>query len=195
MLRASAVCEAAGIPTASLTCEGFMRQAATTSVGLGMPNIPVALVPGHTGVQARTSCAHEPARGHARPGRREPDRQPQAASAEARTRRARRSSSRAASKRSTSTSTSTSGATACRSCRRRIARIEAFLRFTDRKPDEVLGVLLPDSRAATVWSVAVNGVMAGCRPEYMPVLVALARRWPIPSTASSTAATRPAPTR
>jgi len=53
------------------------------------------------------------------------------------------------------------------------AKVEAFLRFTDRSADDVLGVLLPDSRAATVWSVAVNGVMAGCRPEYMPVLVAL----------------------
>ena len=51
--------------------------------------------------------------------------------------------------------------------------VEAFLRHTDRGPDEVLGVPLPDARAATVWSVAVNGVMAGCRPEYMPVLVAL----------------------
>ena len=50
--------------------------------------------------------------------------------------------------------------------------VEAFLKFTDRDPNEVLGVILPDSRAATVWSVAVNGVMAGCRPEYMPVLVA-----------------------
>lgn len=52
-------------------------------------------------------------------------------------------------------------------------RIERFLKFTDRGPDEVLGVMLPDNRAATVWSVAVNGVMAGCRPEYMPILVAL----------------------
>lgn len=51
--------------------------------------------------------------------------------------------------------------------------VEAFLRFTDREPDEMLGVMLPDSRAATVWSIAVNGVMAGCRPEYMPILVAL----------------------
>ena len=34
-------------------------------------------------------------------------------------------------------------------------------------------MLLPDKRAATVWSIAVNGVMAGCRPEYMPILVAL----------------------
>ena len=53
-----------------------------------------------------------------------------------------------------------------------VEKVEAFLKYTDRKPDEVLGVLLPDNRAATVWSIAVNGVMAGCRPEYMPVLVA-----------------------
>jgi hypothetical protein len=50
--------------------------------------------------------------------------------------------------------------------------IEAFLKFTDRDPNEVLGVILPDSRAATIWSIAVNGVMAGCKPEYMPVLIA-----------------------
>jgi hypothetical protein len=53
-------------------------------------------------------------------------------------------------------------------------QVESFLRFTDRDSAELLGILLPDSRAATVWSVAVNGVMAGCRPEYMPILIALA---------------------
>jgi hypothetical protein len=53
------------------------------------------------------------------------------------------------------------------------ARVERFLRFTDRSPDAVLGRLLPDNREATIWSVAVNGVMAGCRPEYMPVLIAM----------------------
>ncbi|MGE4240174.1 MAG: UGSC family (seleno)protein [Ramlibacter sp.] len=53
-------------------------------------------------------------------------------------------------------------------------RIAAFLSFTPRPPEQVLGVMLPDNRAATVRNVAVNGVMAGCRPEYMPVLVALA---------------------
>src|SRR5438876_447497 len=35
------------------------------------------------------------------------------------------------------------------------------------------GVGLPENRAATVWSIAVNAVMAGCRPEYMPVLLAI----------------------
>jgi hypothetical protein len=51
--------------------------------------------------------------------------------------------------------------------------IDEFLRYSDRDPEESLGTLLPDKRAATIWSIAVNGVMAGCRPEYMPILVAL----------------------
>ncbi|QTV80495.1 hypothetical protein [Microbacterium sp. NIBRBAC000506063] len=55
-----------------------------------------------------------------------------------------------------------------------IERVDAFMRFTDRSADEVIGVLLPASRQATVWSVAVNGVLAGCRPEYMPILLAIA---------------------
>ena len=54
-----------------------------------------------------------------------------------------------------------------------IEKIEAFLRFSDRAPGEVLGVMHPSRSAATVWNVAVNGVMAGCRPEYMPLLLAI----------------------
>lgn len=54
-----------------------------------------------------------------------------------------------------------------------IAKVEEFLRFTDRSPDEVLGICPPENREATVWNVAVNGVMAGCRPEYLPVLIAV----------------------
>jgi hypothetical protein len=54
-----------------------------------------------------------------------------------------------------------------------VEKIEEFLAFTDRAPDESLGILLPENRAATLWAVAANGVMAGCRPEYMPILVAL----------------------
>jgi hypothetical protein len=54
-----------------------------------------------------------------------------------------------------------------------IGRVEEFLKYADRSPDEVLGVLLPGNRSATVWSVAVNGVMAGCHPEHMPVLISM----------------------
>ena len=54
-----------------------------------------------------------------------------------------------------------------------LERVQAFLKFTDRKPDERIGILAPENRESTVWNVAVNGVMAGCRPEYMPVLIAI----------------------
>ena len=54
-----------------------------------------------------------------------------------------------------------------------IARVERFLAHTRRAPEDVLGQLPPESRAATVWSVAVNGVMAGCPPEALPLLVAI----------------------
>ncbi len=52
--------------------------------------------------------------------------------------------------------------------------VDAFLSCTDRSPEEVIGLLPPTRLPATVWKVAVNGVMAGCRPEYMPVLLAIA---------------------
>ncbi len=52
-------------------------------------------------------------------------------------------------------------------------RVDAFLKFTDRKADDVLRVIPQEGREASILSIAVNGVMAGCRPEYMPVLIAI----------------------
>lgn len=52
-------------------------------------------------------------------------------------------------------------------------RVDAFLRFTDREQNDVIAVLPQEGREANVLSIAVNGVMAGCNPEYMPVLVAI----------------------
>lgn len=51
-------------------------------------------------------------------------------------------------------------------------RIAAFLRFTDRRSDEVIAVLPQANLAATPLNIAANGVMAGCRPEHMPILIA-----------------------
>ena len=62
--------------------------------------------------------------------------------------------------------------------------VDAFLACTDRSPDEVIGLLPPRRLAATVWKVAVNGAMAGCRPEYMPVLLALPKQPAIPPSVS-----------
>jgi hypothetical protein len=54
-------------------------------------------------------------------------------------------------------------------------RVDRFLAATNEDPGTVLGVLPPEFREITITTIAVNGVMAGCRPEYMPVLVAVGR--------------------
>jgi hypothetical protein len=173
VLRASAACEAAGIPSSSLVATGFVSQAKATRVGLGFRDLPWATLVGHPGVQT-TEALRENVLRVTLPEIIE-----------------------------NLTGTIGAGAGAEQEPGVRdivfrggwtdfnqhylerewsdglpivpptLDRIEAFLSHTTRKPDEMLGVLLPDSRAATVWNVAVNGVMAGCRPEYMPLLIAL----------------------
>jgi hypothetical protein len=53
-------------------------------------------------------------------------------------------------------------------------RVEAMLAGTRRARDEVLGEMPPNYGRVTVEKAAVNAVMAGCRPEYLPVVVAAA---------------------
>jgi hypothetical protein len=57
-------------------------------------------------------------------------------------------------------------------------RVEAMLRGTSRSPDEVVGRMRPTAFREfweyTVEKVAVNAVMAGARPEYLPVILAMA---------------------
>jgi hypothetical protein len=50
--------------------------------------------------------------------------------------------------------------------------VREFFRWTDRDPREVVGVLPPRQGEATVERIAANAVMAGCRPEYFPVVLA-----------------------
>ena len=51
-------------------------------------------------------------------------------------------------------------------------RVEAMLEGTQRAPDEVVAVVPPDFAECSVEKVAVNAVMAGCRPDYLPVVLA-----------------------
>ncbi len=50
--------------------------------------------------------------------------------------------------------------------------VDEFLATTDRDPDEVLMVQAHLDRACTVRQAAINAVMAGCRAEYFPVVLA-----------------------
>ena len=50
-------------------------------------------------------------------------------------------------------------------------KVAALLKGTKRDPAEEIGLIPPRWGVATVEAVAANGVMAGCRPEYLPVLL------------------------
>jgi hypothetical protein len=172
VLRASEACERAGFPTSSLVCEGFLGQAAATSVGLGMPNLPVAMIPGHPGAQSleelRTNVGNVTAQQVidnllAKPAAQEMAPEPSA----------REIVFRGTFEEVNAHFYEREWSDGLPIVPPTMEKIQAFLSFTDRKPEESLGVLLPENRAATIWSIAVNGVMAGCRPEYMPILIAL----------------------
>jgi hypothetical protein len=51
-------------------------------------------------------------------------------------------------------------------------RVLRMLEGTTRPPGEVVAVVPPDLVEATVEQVAVNAALAGCRPEYLPVVLA-----------------------
>ncbi len=52
------------------------------------------------------------------------------------------------------------------------ARVLRMLRGTTRTADEVIGMVPPDLAPCTIEKVAINAVLAGCKPEYLPVVLA-----------------------
>lgn len=51
-------------------------------------------------------------------------------------------------------------------------RVLKMLDGTSRDPQETIGIVPPDLAPATVEKIAVNAVMAGCKPEMLPVVIA-----------------------
>lgn len=172
-MRASAVMERAGVPTASLVCDGFVGQGAAVSPGLGIADLPIARIPGHVDgqssdelrdnlravtVAAVIDCLTQ------QPRRREDSADYAADEIVARGDFA--TINRIFEERGWSDGLPIVPPTQ--------ARVAAFLAETDDAPDRDIGVLQPSGAMATVANVAVNGVMANCRPEHMPVLIAIA---------------------
>jgi len=52
------------------------------------------------------------------------------------------------------------------------ARVRAAVEASGRPGDELIALVAPQHGRATVEKIAVNAVMAGCRPEYLPVVIA-----------------------
>ncbi len=171
MLRASAICESSGVPSASLVSEGFASQALAVNRGLGL-NLPIAIVPGHPGAQSAEelknnileSTVNEVIHNLTKTlAATEEENEPEERDIVFR-------GGFAAVNQYFLDQEWSDGLPIVPPTKE---GIDEFLRFTDRKSEEVIGQILPDNRLASVWSVAVNGLMAGCRPEYMPILIAL----------------------
>lgn len=74
--------------------------------------------------------------------------------------------------------------------------VQAMLKGTTRKPDEVVWIVPPRMGKLTVELVATLGVMAGCKPEHMPLLLAIVKAFSDENmgwrgTTTTTAATEP----
>ncbi|MBI2909311.1 MAG: hypothetical protein HYX92_16830 [Chloroflexi bacterium] len=171
-MRASAAVERAGVPTVSIVASGFIRQAHAIAKGLGVENLAVAEYPGHPMVDSKEELGRKvrgpileniikglATRGATSVKPVEPE--PRDIVFQGIFREVQEFFHQNLWSDGLPVAPPT------------IEEVERFLAFTDRAPDEVMGVLLPENREATIWNVAVNGVMAGCRPEYMPVLVAV----------------------
>ncbi len=171
-MRASIAAEKAGFPSSSIVCEGFAIQGRTTAAGFGVPNLPLAAYPGAINLHppdeliknVEAVLVDQIVKGLTS----QPAEVKRTADPEARD------------IIFSGTFEEVNGffydrelSDALPIVPPTIEKVEEFLKFTDRSAEEVIGILLPSKSQATVWNIAVNGVMAGCRPEYMPVLLAL----------------------
>lgn len=175
MLRAAVAAEAAGVPSVSLVCSGFEGQARATARGLGFDGIALAVMRGHVDAQPNDELvasivAHTvdevvagltaQAAGDETTSIDEPAALDVVFSGTV------DEVNEAFRERGWSDGLPIVPPTR--------ERIEAFLAPSGHDPWKVLGTIRPSGRDVTVWSIAVNGVMAGCRPDDMPVLLALA---------------------
>jgi hypothetical protein len=176
VLRASAAAERAGVPAVAIISSGFLKQAEYVTRGLGLPAMAIAEFPG----VPMTLSSEEFARkveevvlpqvidGLSRKGG-------EGAARDAATEPGPRdivfSGSFDAVQEHFHAANWSDGLPVVPPSRE---RVERFLQFTERDAGEIIASLPLANRQMTVWNVAVNGVMAGCRPEYMPILLAVA---------------------
>jgi hypothetical protein len=173
-MRAAIAAEAAGVPSVSIVCEGFERQALATGRGLGFDGLRLAVLRGHVDTQSSdemlaafvSKTIDEIVRGL------------------------------------TESKAVEGGASVEPTAIDIVAegtidevhdlflerewsdglpflpptreRVEAMLAHSGHDAWKLLGVARPSGRDITLWSVAVNAVMAGVRAEQFPVLIAIA---------------------
>ena len=172
-MRAAIAAESVGIPSVSILCEGFAGQAGATARGLGYDGLPLAVTVGHVDAQSADEMITNfidhtvdtiidgllGADDEVGAGNPEP----------------------------TAVETVVSGTIDEINAHfvaqgwtdghpvipPTLDRVERFLEGSGHDPWKTLGLAPASGRDLTIWSIAVNAVMAGCRPEHLPVLIAL----------------------
>ncbi len=172
MLRAAAIVEKMGVPTASIIGSGFLKQAEVILKGIGVP-LAIGVYPGAPMVDSEAELMRKVEESLApgllrgltgdAPVEGDTGAEPPAGSVVF-------SGDYDAVQEYFHKNLWTDGLPVTPPTR---ARVDAFLAFTERRADDVLRVIPQEGREASILSIAINGVMAGCRPEYMPVLIAI----------------------
>jgi hypothetical protein len=174
VMRASAMIERAGIPTASLVCEGFVGQAQAIAPGLGCAALPVAMLRGHVDSLSpedlRVMVIEETLPLVIRCLTEVPVAKGVSAEDYATDEIVATGSfkeiNRIYEDRGWSDGLPIVPPT--------LGAVSEFLAQTPDDANRQIGIIKPSGSAVTVQNVAVNGVMAGCRPQDMPILVAIA---------------------
>ena len=172
-MRASIAAESAGIPSVSIICEGFAGQAAATARGMGYDGLPLAVTVGHVDAQSEKEMATnfiDTTVDEIIAGLTADETVDAADTAEP-----------------AALDIAASG-TVDGINEYFIAmgwsdgnaiipptkdRVERYLDGSGHDPWKTVGVSPSSGRDLTIWSVAVNAVMAGCRPEHLPILISL----------------------
>jgi hypothetical protein len=174
VLRASGAAEQAGIPSVSLVCEAFVRQAAATGRGLGFDGMPLAVLRGHVDAMSRDEMLAS-FREHTVDG-----------VVDGLTRTVDGLDGDLSEPAALDVVCSgtlddiqeyfheqgwTDGSAIVPPT---VERVSMMIAAQGLDPWRSLGAARPSGRDLTVWSVAVNAVMAGCHARQFPVLMAIA---------------------
>ena len=172
-MRAAIAAESAGIPSVSVVCDGFAGQGRATARGLGYDGLALAVTVGHVDAQSADEMTTNFVGTTV-------DQIVDGLIGE-------RDASNVADPEPTALDVVASG-TIDEVNQRFVAmgwtdgnpiipptvdRVERYLEGSGHDPWKTLGVAPSSGRDLTIWSIAVNAVMAGCRPEHLPVLIAL----------------------
>ena len=174
MLRAAIAAESAGIPSVSIVCEGFEGQARATARGHGYDGLPLAVTVGHVDAQSVDEMI-----GHFVAGTvdqvvagltRDDDIDDIAGASEPAALDVVVSGTIDEIQAAFVARGWSDGHPVVPPTRERVA---AYLADSGHDPWKILGVATSSGRDVTIWSIAVNAVMAGCLPEHLPVLIAI----------------------